>query len=345
MVAVWLPLLALFVSFAVDVGHFFDYSRNLQNRADAAALAAGDAYGNTCFGTPTSTQLDNIGHTAQQYAGPPNATPGPPNLPYPFSAGLPYQNQPNLKRGLGADFYMVLNGATSADKNGQSFSDGLFCSADYTSPAGPAVDVWLTQEHLPLFFPLLGLQPNISAHARVQLQGEASSPFVRPIAVSDPGAFGCATVIFKNSQDNSTIKTVDLTETNTANFVFDNAATPASVDIPTGAYVYMQVFLSDCSGNGETFDDTTNSGIEAINTYGTATPTSGQAPKITAGGITLSKSGATCNATNPTSDQYFSVGGCAVSVTATCFSGGSALNSSEASRSSTARCMAWTSCC
>ena len=106
MVAVWLPLLALFVSFAVDVGHFFDYSRNLQNRADAAAFAAGDAYGNTCFGTPTSTQLDNIGHTAQQYAGPPNTTPGPPNLPYPFSAGLPYQNQPNLRRGLGAKFFM-----------------------------------------------------------------------------------------------------------------------------------------------------------------------------------------------------------------------------------------------
>src|SRR5207248_4231165 len=128
--------------------------------------------GSTCFGSPTGTQLDAIGHTAQQYAGPQDNTA---HLPYAFNSSAPYQNQPNLKRGLGADFYMVLNGATSADKGGVSFSDGLFCSADYTNPAGPAVDVWLTQEHLPLFFPLLGLQPNISAHARVQLQGEASS--------------------------------------------------------------------------------------------------------------------------------------------------------------------------
>jgi putative Flp pilus-assembly TadE/G-like protein len=320
MVAVWLPVLALFVSFAVDFAHFFDYSRNLQNRADAAALAAGVAYGTTCFSSPNdTTQLANIGHVAQQYAGPPNGTPDT-NLPYAFSSSAPYQNQPNLTQGQATNFFMVLNGATSHDKGGTSFSDGNFCSADYTNPAGPAVDVWLTQEHLPLFFPLVGFQPNISAHARVQLQGEASSPFVRPIAVSDPGAFGCATVIFKNSNDNSTIATRDLTETDTTNFVFDNAANPVSVTIPT-AYVYMQVVLSDCNGNGQTFDDSTNSGIEAINSFDTAVPSSGQAPKITGGGVTLCQAGsgnATC-ASPPTCDGYFSTlstGTCAVAVTA-----------------------------
>ena len=54
MVAVWLPVLALFASFAIDFGHFFDYSRNLQNRADAAAIAAGDGLGNICASNPTS---------------------------------------------------------------------------------------------------------------------------------------------------------------------------------------------------------------------------------------------------------------------------------------------------
>jgi Putative Flp pilus-assembly TadE/G-like len=303
LVALWLPLMVIFVSFAVDASHFWDYSRNLQNRADAAALAGGDAYGATCFGSPSTTQLNNIGHAAQQYAGPPDANA---NLPYPYSSSTPYQNQPNLTRGSGANFYMVLNGATSADQGGTSFSDGTFCSTDYTNPAGPAVDVWLTQEHLPLFFPFFGFQPNISAHARVQLQGEASSPFLRPIAVSDPGAFGCATVIFRNSKDNSEITRVNLTETDSTNFVFDNALNPVSVQMPTDdngsgakAYVYMQVFLSDCNGNGETFDDTTNSGIEVINSYGSATPASGQAPNITTGGITLS---GVCPAP---SDQYF----------------------------------------
>src|SRR5262249_13178589 len=133
MVAVWLPVLALFVSFAVDFAHFFDYSRNLQNRADAAALAAGDAYGATCFTNPNdATQLANIGHFAQRYAGPPNGTPSPgetppgTNLPYGFSTAAPYQNQPNLTAGTGGKFFMVLNGATSADKGGTNFSDGNF---------------------------------------------------------------------------------------------------------------------------------------------------------------------------------------------------------------------------
>ena len=78
MVALWLPVLALFLSFAVDFAHFFDYSRNLQNRADAAALAAGNALGGTCFGgyTATRTHRPGPGKAAQQYSGPPDLTVG-----------------------------------------------------------------------------------------------------------------------------------------------------------------------------------------------------------------------------------------------------------------------------
>lgn len=336
MVAVWLPVLALFVSFAVDFAHFFDYSRNLQNRADAAALSAGAAYGSTCFSSPgDATQLANIGHFAQQYAGPPNPTPNA-NLPYPYSAVSGYQNVPNLTAGTGGNFFMILNGAASADKGGTNFSAGTFCSANYTSPSGPAVDVWVTQENLPLFLPLLGFKPNISAHARVSLQGEASSPFLRPLAVSDPGAFGCATVKFKNSVTGATIATRDLTETDPANFIFDNSANPVNVPMPNdnngsggNAYVYVQVFLSDCNGNGQTYDDgdpsavppIPPSGLEVINSYGTGTPNSGQAPQITTNGVTLSIAGGgqnpTCNTTNPTTDnQYFALSGCTAAVTA-----------------------------
>src|SRR4029077_3549299 len=104
--------LALFASFAIDVAHFFDYSRNLQNRADAAALAAGDAFGGICFGAnPTSSQTDTIGQTAQQYSGPPNGTPGG-NLPFgaTLPAGFqPYQNQPNLTKGTPANYHLLLN--------------------------------------------------------------------------------------------------------------------------------------------------------------------------------------------------------------------------------------------
>jgi hypothetical protein len=336
MVAIWLPVLALFVSFAVDFAHFFDYNRNLQNRADASVLAASVEYGTTCFGSPTSAQLADIGHTAQQYAGPPSGTPDNPNLPYPFTSSTPYRNQPNLTAGSGNDFFLVVNGATSYDKGGRNFTDGTFCSTDYTSPASAAVDVWLTQEHLPLFFPLLGFRPTISTHARATLEGEASSPSV-PIAVGDTGFTPCVTVFFRNSQDNSLLGTAVLHEEPNSNpsatnpFVWDNSVVqldangnpipntgPTAVRMPTGANVYTQVFLNNCSGSGEFYDGTnTGTGISYVNSHPAAAPAvgTGDSPKLTcstpadctrtgaggAGGVFLQNG--TC-----TPDQYFSTG-------------------------------------
>ena len=182
MVALFLPLILIFTSFAIDAAHYWDFSRNLQNRVDAAVLAGGTAYGGTCFGgTPTQAELDSIGQTAQQYAGPPNGTPSPggtpagPNLPYLFGSAQPYQNQPNLA-GNANNFFLVLNGSTSYDKGGRNFDAGNFCSATYDKPAGPALDAWATQESVPMFIPLLGFAPSISAHARVQLQGLGAAP-------------------------------------------------------------------------------------------------------------------------------------------------------------------------
>ena len=129
MVAIWLPVLALFVSFAVDFAHFFDYSRNLQNRADAAALAASVAYGNTCFSSPTAAQTDAIGKVAQQYAGPPIQNPGSPytvpnNLPYGYSAvPTPYLNVPKLTKGTPQNFHMRLN-STRNWPNGANWEHG-----------------------------------------------------------------------------------------------------------------------------------------------------------------------------------------------------------------------------
>src|SRR5262245_33259213 len=69
-VAVALTVLVLFAMFAIDVAHWFDYSRNLQNRADAAALAAGLEYGGTCLvSNPSAAKMATIGQIGQQYAG------------------------------------------------------------------------------------------------------------------------------------------------------------------------------------------------------------------------------------------------------------------------------------
>jgi hypothetical protein len=152
-------------TFAIDVSHWFDYSRNLQNRADAAALAAGSAYGNICFGTSagdTQTGAQSaIGKWAQLYSG---AGVGEPagNLPYTdaevsaspsTAAGTPpgpgtgwsvivngyinntlpasTLNSPlTLKLGSLDDYLVRLNADDYAVNGGTNFAMGDFCSAD-----------------------------------------------------------------------------------------------------------------------------------------------------------------------------------------------------------------------
>jgi hypothetical protein len=383
------PILAM-LTFAIDVSHWFDYSRNLQNRADAAALAGGQMLGACLGGSPGTTAnglQSTAGKWAQLYTGAsanetstrlpysdaalaasPTAAPGTgtgPGTGWVVTtngylnntlAPSPVQSPLTLRAGLSniSNYWVALNAANYAPNAGgtnTSFTMGAngsvptFCHSDPTydvtdaqcfgqphdqttgpCAVGAMVDVKLTQNDLPLFIPIFsGIHPKIHAHARVMLQGEAGgSSNTKPIAVSDPGAFGCATAIFRNSVTNAEIARTQLRETDPANFVFDNASAPVSVPMPTNlnasgglANAYMQVFLSapaadgSCPGtDGQTYDDSTNSGIEVINGYDTGIPTGTQSPRITSvtiggtnfHGVTLSGS---CAAP---SDQYFFVG-------------------------------------
>ncbi len=326
LVAVMLPVLILFVAFGIEVGHWFDYSRNLQNRADAAALAAAVEYGNTCSGSATSAQTDVIGKVAQQYAGPPNGDTTAGNLPYPFGSVANYQNQPNLTKGAPTDFHMLLNstqnyptGANwSMGTTGHTDSTALCSSKDEDGNVGAMVDVRLTQANLPLFFPLFGFKPTISAHARAALEGEASSN-ATPIAVGDTGFTPCVSVNLVNGDTNTVIQTVALskepTDPNnpTAPVQWDNTGSPLSFTMPGSSNVYVQPFLSDCNGSGETFDDSTNTGLLMINKYPSPSPTvnNDNPPQLDTGGVTV-------NGSCPNATQYFSQSGadCSVEVDA-----------------------------
>jgi hypothetical protein len=350
------PLMML-LAFTIDTSHWFDYSRNLQNRADAAALAGAAAFGNICLegGTPGAVRGGSqavIGEWAQLYSGAGTSEPSGANntqLPYSnsdvqagtgwnvgsngylnnTSAASPVQSPLTLRLGNLNNYWLVLNGSDYAENGGTSFSmtaggsGATFCSSDPTQDlsdpnrasagaSGPMVDVKVSQRTLPLFFPLIGGRPNIHAHARVQLEGE-SSTIAAPIAVGDAGYTPCVTVDFKNAADNSLLGTAVLTKepqaTQTSPIIWDNAASPVSVTMPASANVYIQPFLNNCSGSGTTYDVDTNSGIEVINTYGASTPSAGQGPVVSTGGVTL---GGTC--ANST-DQYFSVGACTVQPT------------------------------
>lgn len=324
LVAIWLPVLALLASFAIDMSHWFDYSRNLQTRADAAALAAGAQYGNTCApSSPSAAAMKKVGEAAQLYSGPGSNS----DLPYlygdPLNDFTPtgYQNLPTLQAGTLDNYHVFVNAAThwvpgqtsGPVPAGESFKQGTVCAASYPDDqggkVGPITDVWVTQSHLPLFFPLLNIDTNISAHARVELQQGTGGDIVRPIAVRDSAAVNCATVNFITDDANHTVQSVTLTKDPTGDprhpgsDLWDNAGTPLNLNV-SAANLIVQPVLG-CGADATTYDPN-NQGVEYINTYGTTTPSAGQAPRITTGGVFLTPAG-TC-----TDDQYFSTQDCGV---------------------------------
>lgn len=319
MVAVWLPLLAVMMTFGVDVGHWFDYKRNLQAQADAAALAAGSAYGSTCFlsGTPTTAALNALGYVAQQYTGADASS----DLPYLYAAALPagstsYYNVSNLRKGDLSKFHVLLNSRNYWNEGGSNFSmtpDGTFCSStDENGHKGAMLDIRLTQADLGLFFPIpFNFVPAINAHARVEIQKVGQS-LSAAIGVRDPNAIPCISVDFVNgSTGNPIAPPVTLTQTSPG--IWDNSGNPGGGDDVTmpavnaahgGSIVYVRPFLNNCLGSGDQYDS--SSGILDINSFDNTTPALGDPPRVTTGGVGLAVAGG-CNP-----DQYFT------SATTTC---------------------------
>jgi Putative Flp pilus-assembly TadE/G-like len=308
MVAVMLPVIAIFGSFALDTAHYWDFSRNLQNRVDAAVLAAGGAYGGACFATPTQGQLDTIGKTAQKYSGVPTGTPDA-NLPYPYSTAAPYQNQINAPGADASKFHLVLNGSTSWDHGGASFTNGNYCAATYDGATGPAVDGWATQAQVPLFFKLFGFSPNISAHARVQLQGAGSTNSI-PIAVPDPAQTPCLRAEVINDSTGALVTDVAMNPPNPTGTPPQNfwTVTLPAMNVPA-AQLSVQAYIPDDCANpsypsgGALYDP--SHGVEFINTFQTYTVpiAAGGTPKVST--VWLTPGGCTDATEGAAQDAYF----------------------------------------
>jgi Putative Flp pilus-assembly TadE/G-like len=289
--AAMFPMVGM-LTFAIDVSHWFNYSRNLQNRADAAALAAGDSYGDICFRSSHGTQWlgleSQIGKWAQLYSGPgtgepfdagtnPNnpPTPGAPNVPYSdasvFAAESSngtgqssYVNLPNLTKGPLASYYIRLNANNYADQGGTNFAMGDFCSSDPhldatdKSPGSPGamVDVKATQYQLGNFVPIFGsIGPNIEAHSRVEIQQIQGAKDLRPIAVGDAAFIPCITANFLDA-DGSVITSEKMTQSNASPGLWTSLTDAKAVTMPSsGDPVTVQLFLNNC-------DNTTPKGIK-----------------------------------------------------------------------------------
>ena len=340
-VAVVLPVLFLFVALAVDVSRWWDYSRNLQNRADAAALAAGLEYGGTCLvSNPSATAMANIGQVAQNYAG--AGSNSDLYFPFPVPATLE-QNVPGgggnpneLKEGALSHFHFLINsqnfwqkGSTSRAQSFTMGSPSTVCSSlDEDGHRGPFVDVKLSQDSIPLLLPLFGIQPTITAHARVSLEQGTSETNIKPLAVRDDAATPCVSVklVYATGPNaGQTLQTINLAKDAGGDpkyptaILWDNPAGTA-VTMPSGTNLsdlYVQPFLNNCAGTGTTYDDTTNSGLNWINVYGTSnTPPNGQPPVITGNATSTGVFLSGCSNTNGDNQYFTSTTTCTDGITA-----------------------------
>ena len=191
--AVTLPVFILLAALVMDVGNWYTHKRQLQNRADAAALAAGVTYAKNwkaCVGSSATLKAEaanEIADTARAYAGDPDTAD--------YSTGsLPSQLHNTQVANQSPGKLDVAINSTSYD-DGTDYSDsGNPCfphAGDDISPAGGQwTDVKVQEHDLPSFVPNLlkwfGVETALSrngARARVDIRPAVSGRRFMPLAI------------------------------------------------------------------------------------------------------------------------------------------------------------------
>ena len=173
--AVMLPIFILFLALALDVGNWFTHKRQLQNRADSAALAAGVEYATNNLanlvacrtgGAAATTAATAITNVAKNYAGDPNpAIPG-------TKRNTEIGNQGSLTVAVNSSSF---GGADDSDGGNPCFNHAANGS-DFISPKGGYwTDVRVKETNIPTFFGTFGINvPAINARARVEVRSIGS---------------------------------------------------------------------------------------------------------------------------------------------------------------------------
>ena len=177
--AALLPMLLVLCALVIDVGNWFTHKRQLQNRADAAALAAGVEYGNVlgdCLQTTDATAKNAaaaaITAQARRYAGDPAATD-------PMNTEIADQTKLDV---------LVNSNGYGAATDGSDGGDPCFDHAgDDVSPGGGQwTDVRVVERDLPSLFGVFGLPLSRNgARARVEIRPAVSDNGFIPLAIPE----------------------------------------------------------------------------------------------------------------------------------------------------------------
>ena len=293
MVALWLPLVLLMTGFVVDIGNWFEHKRNLQMRADSAALAGGGAFAVLCSNDP-------IIDFTRKYAGDPGHS-------SPYNVADAPTDQSNV--------HVLINSDKYWNEGGTDYSDGgMPCEAGM-------VDVKITESNVPMFFgdliPGVDFVPAISAHARVQIQALNSAFGALPVGVPDVDPQS-ARATFINEANGAVLATTALTKQGPSGGlqVWDNASSPINVPI-SGSNIGVRIALGGGSSTTcgdplvECYDLGSSNGIVYVRGWSSAGSGAQPNPPL-ARNATLFSAGAA-----PCSDAYFSASGaCTIGVRA-----------------------------
>ena len=189
LVALWLPLVVLAMSFVIDGGNWFVHKRHLQLQADAGALAGAGLF-NGCFGD-TAGASSAIEALARKYAGDPGVT-------------QPYNSQ------IGG----ATKGAITVRFNHKTYQVGGPPADDtIESPACSAkmVDIKITEAGLPWFFANRVVHA-INARARATIQQKGSAADSLPVGVPDNNPLSAAAIYIDESSANTVLGKQQMTK-------------------------------------------------------------------------------------------------------------------------------------
>jgi hypothetical protein len=210
-VVLWIPVLAIMLTFVVDVGNWFEHKRHLQMQADAAALAGAQEFG-AC---PNS---EPIVAAAGAYAG---------DVHNAQIGGTPAER-----------VFRLINSKTFHNQPGDPDDtvEGDPCEAGM-------LDVKLTEIDLPWFIPPVGFLKKavpskvsfINAQARVSINQLDTRAGSLPVGVPDTNPKS-ARATFINEATGAVLGSTNLVKTGTSNglAVWDNADAPLPVTLAAG---------------------------------------------------------------------------------------------------------------
>jgi hypothetical protein len=319
MFALWLPVLALFATFVLDVGNWFVHRRHLQMQADAGALAAGGSFIGCFAGGAGSGPIVD---TARQYSGDPS-----------YGGATLYNTQ--IGGANKGPVTMLVNSKTYPDP--RSGDPGPDDTVEQAPCDAKMVDVKLSESNLPLFFglfktPCVLFLCRVHGHARVQIFAETTRSGTLPVAVPDPGLVTAAAVDYINEDTQAVLASSNLTlVSGSSPPLWTHSAAPVSVDmagvshlgvrvrmsgaVPPPATITCGQVLTQCYdlGTADASGLPTN-GVLFVHGYPTDGYTTGKVGEPKVKSVTLFTGGGT-----PCSDPYFfSIisGGCTLGVQA-----------------------------